>query len=190
MPFCYHLCSQDFRGTTLYPLNDLQKVYPDLYEREKAKFVGRQAVLDFIVPGLGVVWADTVNLSALDPRLLVAERKELGVSLSNLLQRRLVCIPIERFSNLRAVNYVSTTHWINSSPGVEGVRLTPPEEDFTPFVSSQYREMVIVPALHREYLIQQKAQGAPALGFVFIPHVLVTGPIDISGLEMIDLRDA
>ena len=189
MSFCYHLCAQDFRGTTLYPLNSLRKVYPDLYEREKTKFIGRESVLDFVVPGLGVVWADTVNLSALDPRLLVLERLKLGVSISSLLQRQLVCIPIERISNLQAVNYLGTTHWINDSPGVDGVPLTPPMEDFSPFVPSQYREIYVVPSPHRDYLLQQKAQGAPALGFVFVPHVLVAGPIDISGIELIDLRN-
>jgi hypothetical protein len=119
MSFCYHLCAQDFRETTLYPLNNLKKVYPDLYEREKTKFIGRESVLDFVVPGLEVVWADTVNLSALDPRLLFIERLKLGVSFSSLLQRRLVCIPIERISNFKAVNYLGTTHWINDSPGVD-----------------------------------------------------------------------
>jgi hypothetical protein len=187
MSYLYHLCVQDFRGSTLYPLNALSKIYPDLYEREKAKFTGRESVLEYIVPFLEVAWADTVNLSALDPRLLVAERRRLGVPFSHLLQRRLVCIPIERIEGLPAVNYRSETHWINSSPGEESVPLTPPAHEFSPFVASQHAETREVPGLHRDYLLQQKARGALALGFVFIPHVLVASPIELSGLEMIDL---
>ncbi len=183
----YHLCAPDFRGSTLYPLNGLKQVYPDLYERERKKFAGRESVLDYIVPELGVPWADTVNLSALDPRLLVAERSRLGVAFSRLLQRKLVCIPVERIAMLPAVNYFSHTHWINSSPGEEGVPLTPPEEEFSQFHADQYRETREVPALHSEYLLRQKARGMLALGFVFVPHVLVGSAIDLSGLEMIDL---
>jgi hypothetical protein len=187
MPYLYHLCAQDFRGTTLYPLNGLRKIFPDVYERERLKFVGRESVLEFIVPGLGVAWADTVNLSALDPRLLITERRKLGVPFSRLLERRLVCIPLERVRTLPAVNFFGTTHWINSSPGEDGIPPTPPVNEFSPFDAAKHKEILEVPALHTEYLLRQKARGALALGFVFIPHVLVGAPIDISGLEMVDL---
>ena len=40
-----------------------------------------------------------------------------------------------------------------------------------------------VPQLHTEYLLRQLARGERALGFVFVPHVLVGSPIDVSGLE-------
>ncbi len=171
----------------MYPLNGLHKVNPDLYERERAKFAGREPVLDYVIPGLGAAWADTVNLPALDPRLLIAERCKLGVPVSRLLERSLLCIPMERLERLTAVNYVSASHWINSSPGEGGVPLTPPDDKFSPFDATYYKEIREVPPLHREYLLRQKDRGALALGFVFVPHVLVASPIDISGLELVDL---
>jgi hypothetical protein len=187
MNYLYHLCAPDFRGTILYPLNGLRSIFPDLYEREKAKFTGRESILEFVVPGLGVVWGDTVNLSALNPQLLVTERRKNGIPFSRLLERRLVKIPAERIAKLPAVSYFSKTHWINSSPGEAGVPLTPPENEFFPFDAAQYKEIQEVPPLHSQYLLRQKARNELALGFVFIPHVLVASPIDISGLEMIDL---
>jgi len=187
MTYLYHLCAHDFQETTLYPLNDLRNRFPDVYEREKKKYLGRESVLEYVVPRLGVVWADTVNLSALDPRLLVAERRKLGVPFSRLLERRLVRIPVERVATLPAVNYVSASHWINSSPGDPNAPLTPPESEFSPFDASQHGEPYEVPRLHREYLLRQKERGELALGFVFVPHVLVGAPIDITGLELTDL---
>ena len=187
MTYLYHLCASDFQGTTLYPLNGLRSQLPDVYDREQKKYVGRESVLEYVVPGLGVVWADTVNLSALDPRLLVAERRKLGVPFSRLLERRLVCIPVERIATLPAVNYVSASHWLNSSPGEPNVPLTPPDSEFSPFDASRHRETREVPRLHREYLLRQKKRGELALGFVFVPHVLVGASIDISGLPLIDL---
>lgn len=187
MTYLYHLCTHDFRGTTLSPLNGLRTQFPDVYAREKRKWAGRESVLEYVVPGLGVAWADTVNLSALDPRLLLAERQKLGVPFSRLLERRLVRIPLERIATLRAVHYVSRSHWLNSSPGEQGIPQTPPDSEFSPFDAAQYQEVCEVPRLHSEYLLRQKARGELALGFVFIPHVLVGGAIDISGLERVQL---
>ena len=185
MPFVYHLCSEDFRGSTLYPLNLLASVYPEIFERERPKYHGRESVLEWQVPHLGVPWGDTVNLSALDPVHLVQARQRLGVPFSRLLERRVVRIPVERIRS-KAVVYDSRSHWINSSPG-QDVPLTPPEEEFSPFAADTYEELAEVPQLHLDYLRRQLSLGEPALGFVFVRHVLVAGPLDISGLSLVPL---
>ena len=183
MPFVYHLCASDFRGSVLYPLDGLREVHPDLHERERVKYEGRESVLRFEVPHLGVTWGATVNLSALDPALLVAERRRLGVPFSNLLTRQVLRIPIERLAGLPAVRYDSASHWINSSPGDPGVPLTPPAQEFSPLDLGRFEEVAQVPARHTDYLLRQLARGERALGFVFVPHVLVAGAIDVSGLR-------
>jgi len=185
--YLYHLCAPDFRGTVLYPLNGLRDTYPDVFERERVKYDDRESVMDFEVPLLGVGWADTVNLSALDPRLLIAERRRLEIPFSQLLTRRLVCIPVERLAGRSAVRYDSASHWINSSPGDPNVPLSPPAHEFRPFDVSTYDEVREVPARHREYLLSQRSRGERALGFVFISHVLVVGAIDLAGLPFVEL---
>ena len=184
--FVYHLCADDFRGSALLPLDGLRTTYPDVYARERLKYDGRESVLAYEIPLLGVTWADTVNLAALDPVHLVAARRRLGVSMSQLLQRRLLRIPIERIAHTPAVEYDGATHWINSSPG-EDVPLTPPTSEFSPFDPATYEELTEVPSLHLEYLIRQRDLGQRALGFVFVRHVLVAGPVDVSGLDPVPL---
>jgi len=186
VPFLYHLCADDFRGSTLYPLNQLRSVHPDVFERERPKYDGRESVLSWQVPHLGVCWGDTVNLSALDPVHLVEARQRLGVPFSQLLQRRVVKIPVKRIARSRAVVYDSRSHWINSSPG-EHVPLAPPAAEFSPFDAATYEELEQVPGLHLDYLRHQLTIGRPALGFVFVRHVLVAGPVDISGLAFAPL---
>ena len=181
MAFVYHLCADDFRGTRLLPLNDLRDAYPEVYKRERPKWDGRESVLEWEVPHLGVPWGDTVNLAALDPVHLVDARRRLGVPFSQLLERRVVRIPVQRIADQPAVVYDSRSHWLNSRPG-EDVPATPPEEEFTAFDVNIYEELSVVPALHLDYLAEQRDAGRPALGFVFIRHVLVAGPVDISGL--------
>ncbi len=184
--FLYHLCAPDMRGSLLYPLNELRQRLPDVYAREREKWAGRESVLEFVVPGLGVPWANTVNLSTLDPRLLVEARARLGVPVSRLLARRLVRIPLERLAGRAAVRLDSQTHWINSSPG-EDVPLEPPSEAFSAFDPDSYEETLEVPPLHLEYLERQRVRGQVALGFVFVPHVLVAGSVDLSGLQRVEL---
>jgi hypothetical protein len=188
--FVYHLCAQDFRGQTLYPLDGLRSALPEIYERERVKYVGRDSVLSFVVPGLRVTWGSTVNLSALDPSLLIAARRRLGVPSSNLLTRQVLRIPVDRIAHLPAVRYNSRTHWINSSPGDPGVPLEPPGDEFLPFDPATYEEVEQVPGMHLDYLERQRARGERALGFVFVPHVLVAAEIDVSGLQPQPLADA
>jgi hypothetical protein len=188
MPFVYHLCPVDMHGHTLYPLNGLKAERLDLYDRERPKWDGRESVLTWRVPHLGVPWADTVNLSALDPTLLAAARRRLGLPPSKLLERRVARIPIDRIAGAPAVVYDSASHWINSAPG-EDVPLTPPDREFTPFDPASYQELFEVPALHLEYLRRQLAAGRPALGFVFVRHVLVAGTVDLSGIELVAVDD-
>lgn len=73
--------------------------------------------------------------------------------------------------------------WLNSRPG-QNVPATPLEGEFAPFDPSTYEELADVPQLHLVYLLEQREAGEPALGFVFVRHVLVAGPVDISGLSL------
>jgi hypothetical protein len=128
VPFVYHLCAEDFRGPTIYPLHRLRDEHPDIYELERPKWAGRESVLNFVVPHLGVPWGDTVNLAALDPLHLVAARRRLGLAYTRLLERRVVRIPVERLAGRDAVIYDSRSHWLNSRPG-QNVPASPPEDD-------------------------------------------------------------
>jgi hypothetical protein len=183
MPYVYHLCADDFRGDELLPLNLLATRFPDVHDRELRKWAGREAVIGFAVPHLGVTWGDTVNLAALDPARLVEARRHLRLPFSNLLQRSVLRIPVERIAGQAAVVYDSRSHWRNSRPDLSDVPETPPDSDFTPFDPATYEELTEVPSMHLDYLREQRDAGVPALGFVFVRHVLVAGAVDVTGLE-------
>jgi hypothetical protein len=183
MSYLYHLCADDFRGDELLPLNLLATRFPDIHDREMRKWAGRESVIQFEVPHLGVTWGDTVNLAALDPALLVEARRRLGVPFSSLLQRSVLRIPLERIAGQQAVVYDSHSHWRNSRPVLEDIPEVPPPSDFTPFNPAAYEELTVVPPLHLDYLVEQRDAGVPALGFVFVRHVLVAGAVDVTSLE-------
>ena len=103
----------------------------------------------------------------MDPRLLVAARERLGIASSQLLQRRLLRIPIQYLARHRLVRYSGATRWINSSPG-ENVPTEPPAYEFEPTDPQTYRETTEVPVAHLEYLTECRAAGKRALGFVHV----------------------
>jgi len=59
--------------------------------------------------------------------------------------------------------------------------------DFSAFEAATHSEPTNVPPLHTEYLLRQLSRGERALGFVFIPHVLVASAINVSGLVARDI---
>jgi hypothetical protein len=94
-------------------------------------------------------------------------------------------IPLERIEGHPTYWYRWQTPWINGYPGDYEMPLAPPLEEFEPLDFVRYRELSEVPAAHRAYLEQRKVTGRPALMFVHVPHVLVAGAIDTSGLGQI-----
>lgn len=96
-------------------------------------------------------------------------------------------IPIEHLAGRRLVRYSAATRWINTSPG-EDVPSEPPADEFEPTAPRTYRETTEVPPAHLEYLAECRAANRRPLGFVHVPHVLAHGPIDISGLDLVDIH--
>lgn len=183
----YHGVPRDMVGSVLYPLNLLQSVAPEQYTFQRAKYVGREAVLDYRIPGLGLLFNDTVHCSALHPYYLFRARPELGLApearpATSWGTGLIYAIPLERILIHPVVWYSGKTLWINGSPN-DDVPLEPPGDEFEPFDPSRYQELTAPTERHLAYLRTMRERGRRSLMFVHIPHVLVAGPIDVSGLE-------
>jgi hypothetical protein len=171
------------RGETLYPLNQLRAIHPDVYEHEKGKYGGREAVLEFRIPLLDLLWNDTLHLSPIHPRHLAAAWRSVGLW-SPVWERDCFEIPVDRIAGHPCVWFASEAFWVNNSPH-EDVPLSPPLDEFSPFDPSAYRQLAEPPASYHEYLRRQQERGRRPLQFPKIPHVLVAGPIDVAGLTLV-----
>jgi hypothetical protein len=49
------------------PLNELKNVSLDVYQREKAKYEGRERVMNITIPRLDTAWNDVLHLSPIHP---------------------------------------------------------------------------------------------------------------------------
>jgi hypothetical protein len=66
MRVVYHGVPKAMAGHVLYPLGQLQAVAPAAYEFQRSKYAGRESVLSYRIPRLGVLFNDTDPLAASD----------------------------------------------------------------------------------------------------------------------------
>lgn len=173
-------------GEVLYPLNQLAAVKPALYELQKSKYAGREATLEFRIPGLDLLMGDALHCACVHPYRVFAARQAAGIDDANRdgptwLTGTFFAIPVERILHHRVIWYSWKTLWINGAPG-EDVPDQAPDDEFEPFISRRYREHPDVPRAHVEYLRRMKQRGQRPLTFVHIPHIFVAGPVDVTGL--------
>jgi len=63
MPFIYHIVPDNFSGDTIYPLNKLENISPDLHSHYKERYKNREHVQQLFVPQLNAYWGDVVHLA-------------------------------------------------------------------------------------------------------------------------------
>jgi len=183
MPFLYHARSPDMRGDVLYPLNLLRSTHPDLYEQERDKYVGREALLELRIPVLGVLWNDAVHLSPVHPRHLAAAWRAAGLS-SPVWEREFFRIPIERIGGLPCAWFATGALAINDS-AAKDAQPSLPLDEVTRLDPIAYRELAEPPATYHQHLACRRRRGRRPRPFAYIPHVLVAAPIDVAGWALV-----
>jgi len=168
--YVYHLI-RNIQGDTLYPLNKLKDIYPDIYEQHKRKYVGRKRVMSFKIPYLNVLWNDTLMFTPINPEIVKDEILRAGLN-TNILDDY-IKVPIE---DLNPANTV----WFEHSEGVVNKQKNKSEEIY-PFDFKQYRELTELPEHTKRYLQTVKANNQKKF-FIYlgIPHILTTDSINIS----------
>jgi hypothetical protein len=112
--FLYHAVPPNQIGTVLLPLNRLRSAAPEAWARQIAKYAGRERVLDYVIPHLGVLWNDALHLSTIHPFHLASAWRSVGLW-SPMWDRRWYRVPSARLAGLPAVwfakSFTSMTPW-------------------------------------------------------------------------------
>lgn len=74
----YHLLKDGFIGDTIYPLNLLKDIYPEIYSFETKKYIGREKLMEVRNPILSCLWNDVIQFTCLDPRLTLGAIKKIA----------------------------------------------------------------------------------------------------------------
>lgn len=171
MSFLYHGVSDAMDGVTLHPLNVLRDRAPGIHAREIAKYVGnphREALPATVIPRLDCLWGDVVFLAPIHPHRLFTAWVAAGAKPNP--DWAFFRIPLDRIAHAQVVTMIG--------------------REVTPFDPATYRELTTVPDETHAWYAKLAAQGRRGGDFVGVPHVLVRGSIDITGVEIIRWGDS
>lgn len=177
MAFLYHAIPDNFRGTTIYPLNQMKNVYPDVYEERVKLYAWRKQVMEQRVYPLDCLWNDCVFMMAADPIEVNRTMRNLGFK--GKFPRRFWQIDPGLLEVARTTIY-NFGHF----------KLSPPE-DFLPFSVEGLDEYAVVPRRTIEYWRSKIEERAPTLMlYLYIPHILYKGTIETADLAVIEIEES
>ncbi|MDR3546937.1 MAG: hypothetical protein P4M11_01445 [Candidatus Pacebacteria bacterium] len=160
----------DQRGDILYPLNQLRDMHPELYEQYLKKYEGRESVLTQMIEPLDCLWNDVIFLTAVHPSMVKKAYEETGFKFD--LPFRFYEIEPEALDPKRATVMLFPEH--RSEPNVY--------RPYSPANIDQYSEF---PERTMAYYEAMFSEGVLPLLFLFIPHILYRGTLNVSNLRII-----
>jgi hypothetical protein len=167
--YLYHIAPKDFKGTTLYPLNVLKDVHPDLYAAQNQKYDNREHVKKLFIPQLNCYWGDVLHFSAVPPDELVKALSKAGF------EKKITYFEIDP----GLLDPEKTIVYLNK---VKEDKTNLAEDDFVPFVASEVGKWGYIPDATIDYYRKKFERGEKPLLFLFVPHILYKGSLDVSGI--------
>ncbi len=185
--FVYHRVPLQLRGTVLYPLNELRDVYPDLFAELRKNYASREDIAYLRIPPLGnCLWNDVLFFSPVHPELHKAALEKEGHLLPSG-WRRYFQIDASLLNPADAVIYDMHTAYWSGTFDVEEASAELGRE-CVPYDAGRLKEYSQVPQGARDFYAGV-GSGAPLPLFLWIPHVLYRGRLDLTqpGIEVIEV---
>jgi hypothetical protein len=170
---------EPFIGNELIPLNQMDRE-GNLYKKNARKYVGRERLMDEIIPRLNCKWNDVVQFSSLNPQKIVDELKILDPNFK-LFRMKFFKISVKEIEG----KYSGVIFDRSGSSKKGDYKIN--ESDVTELNSINYRELFEVPELTREFWKKAIEEKGKLLWFPYIPHILINARIDISNFEILEL---
>ncbi len=179
MNYLYHGVPKHLEGNILYPLNILKDKLPNVYEKEASKYVGRERVKENRIPAFNCLWNDVLHFAAVHPAELKKALVEAGMDESKTLS----------FYQLDPgiLNPEDCIVYLNDKKSEGEKRKAISEEDFTTYNLEDISKYSALKQETKDYYKEQLAQGIKPLMFLFVPHILYRGSVDISRVPIIQV---
>lgn len=179
MKYIYHLKPDPFEGTSLIPLNLMDK-NSSLYLNHTKKYEGREELMLELIPRLYCKWNDVVQFSALDPQIIVRELKKIHPDLK-LIRTEYFKIPVDKIVPKYEAVVFNRKH--SQPKGDFSIQ----ENDIELLTMNSYEELNEVPTRTIKYWLDVKENGGKFLWFPYVPHIFVKGIIETSEFEVCTL---
>lgn len=175
--YVYHRVPDDLNGHILYPLNQLKSVYPSLYVTKAAHYQNREAVTQARLPILDCLWNDVLHFSPVHPSKIQEALAEAGFGRKP--RRYYEVDPLAKGFN--ATNAVIFLH---RRVNLEKFQLE--EDDFRVFHPAELSALGEIPAATRTCYREMFEQGKRPLVYLYVPHILYQGRLDIRDVKVIE----
>jgi len=179
MSYIYHLKPEPFEGNSLIPLNLMDKE-SELYKGHAKKYIGRESLMEEVIPTLNCKWNDVVQFSALDPQVIVDELKKINTDLKAIRPYYFKIHIRDIISKYDAVIFDRKKR--------EKGDFTIQEHEVSLLNEENYKELFDVPTETIHFWNDVKRNGGKYLWFPFITHILVKGIIDTTDFDICELK--
>lgn len=176
MNYLYHRVPLEMQGDTLYPLNMLKDKYPEAYEKAIQKYVGREHIINQVIPGVNWLWNDVLHFTAVHPAKVKRAMQEVGFSdlrSSKFYQIDATLLDPE-ISIVYLYKHQDTKDKLNEANFVS----------YDPCIIDEYSE---IPDETKAYYKEMLVAGKRPLLYHRIPHVLYCGTINIKDMPVIQV---
>lgn len=178
MAHVYHLVPRHLRGEVLYPLNQLQTIFLDVYEAHVQKYRGRETLLDRRVPFLDCLWNDVLHFSPVHP----------GQIRDGLCAAGFDWNPRPWFEVDPATCDFDAGNTVFYFPRPrERGDFTQRDDDFAPYDPQRLPSMTALPEETAAYYAEAIARDEPPFVFHLVPHVLHRGNIHRDDVTVIEV---
>lgn len=171
--YLYHRVPKNLTGHTLYPLNQLKEIHPDLYTDQVAKYAHRTALLKRTIPILDCLWNDVLHFSAIAPATLKNTLQVAGMG-----DKTFPAYQIDPTVLDPNRTIIYTYQSLNRTPDIF-------EAECIPFSLDALADCTHIPEGTQTYYKEEFLAGRKPLLFHGIPHILYKGTLDVTDLPII-----
>ncbi|MBM5789990.1 hypothetical protein FJZ23_02815 [Candidatus Parcubacteria bacterium] len=172
----YHSVPENVQGHILSPLSALKEKYPDIYEQQMRKYVGREQITQQRIPILDCLWNDVLHFVAVNPKAVKEALIEAGRNPEVAMSYYQVDPKLIEPKNAIVYLYPYAD---NKDPMNE--------ENFVPYHPDEIAKFSGMPEATKEYYKGTIEKGERPLLYHRIPHILYRGTIDITDLPIISV---
>jgi len=155
------------------PLNELKRVYPEIYREHVKKYAGREELLKFKIPIWSCLWNDVLHMAAVPPKKLDKAFKEAEADLK---WRRWFKISPKLLNLSNTIVYLYKKRPFNAD-----------SSEFVPFRINDLKKYNSLGQRTRDYFREETLHGRSPLIFHLVPHILYKGKLKLSDLEVTEI---
>jgi hypothetical protein len=174
MNYVYHGVPKRMEGNILHPLSILKTQFPEVYSEEVRKYAGREHVMENRIPIFNCLWNDVLHFACVPPIELKNALVEAGMA--EAVKLSFYKIDTSILDKENCIVYLNNKR-------EKGELMS--ESDFTQYDQNNLKRYSIIPQIAKDKYKEAYIAGKTPLMFLFIPHILYRGSVNVSSAEII-----